>query len=164
MFLSGCSHNASLWNNSFTPKEDLSSLHIIEKIHFEPKKTEYTLADVQKIEKVVSILVQNPNADCWILSSSDHQGSREYNYQLSYKRSLIIAQAVCKKGIEENRLHLVPLGKEGSFHFCNFSALAHELRASLLIVADSDKMTMLSLSQLSDKYNGTGLITGAYKE
>jgi len=162
-FLLGCAHEDLRQSPSAAP-EFLKNDRNIEKIYFEASQTSLCLSDIAKIKNFSILLKNKPQEHCWVISSTDFQGSREYNYQLSYRRSIAILNEFMKNEISPERIHLVPLGKEKPLGFCDCNPSSAELRLSLLILSPPGDFDQSDLVQLCGIYKGKGLKTGEYIE
>ena len=66
----------------------------------------------EKLNKMAAFLHQNPEKRVRISGHADERGSAEYNITLGWKRSLIVAEYLQKKGVQAKQVVMLSYGKE----------------------------------------------------
>ena len=98
-------------------KMEVNKILEIENIYYEFDKYEITDQARVTLDKVTTIMKDNPTVFIELSSHTDQRGSDDYNYELSKKRSDAAIKYITSKGVEAYRL---------SFHFYGKSKLAVE--------------------------------------
>jgi outer membrane protein OmpA-like peptidoglycan-associated protein len=75
-----------------------------ESIFYELRKSEVTESSKPTLDKIVSILNENPTIKVEIISHTDAQGDDEGNLKLSEKRAAAVAEYIKKSGIAKERI------------------------------------------------------------
>ena len=83
---------------------------IFEKILFDAGKWELTNSTKTELDKVVTLLNDNPSVKIDIVSHTDASGDESANTELSRKRSEIVKQFLVSKGISDDRLSVIGMG------------------------------------------------------
>jgi len=83
---------------------------VFEKILFESGKWELTNATKTELDKVVTLLNDNPSVKIDIVSHTDAFGDETTNTELSRKRSEFVKQYLVSKDISDDRLSVIGMG------------------------------------------------------
>nr|WKN36176.1 OmpA family protein [Tunicatimonas sp. TK19036] len=81
-------------------------------IYFETNSYQLTGEAVPVLSRIVNFHQSHPDVTIQIHAYADSTGSRSFNYQLSKKRSESVFSSLVSKGVDSNKLKLVPKGKE----------------------------------------------------
>ncbi|MGE5436983.1 MAG: OmpA family protein [Syntrophothermus sp.] len=79
--------------------------------NFEYNKATLLPAAYDQLNKLADYLKRNPNTRWRIEGHTDSDGSNDYNMELSRKRAQAVADYLTGKGIQSNRLEVIPLGE-----------------------------------------------------
>ena len=85
---------------------------IFDNIQFESGKSDLSNATREELNKVVSLLEDNPDVKIDIVSHTDASGDANANVELSKKRADEVKQYLVSKGIKTERLSAIGLGSE----------------------------------------------------
>lgn len=86
-------------------------LTTIENIYYELLKSNIEERSIKILNKVVTILKDNPNVKLEIISHTDAQGDDAFNKTLSEKRAAAVAEYLIKNGISSSRLKTIGKGE-----------------------------------------------------
>lgn len=92
-------------------KIEVNKILEIENIYYEYDKYDITPKAITTLNKVVTILKDNPTIFIELSSHTDQRGSKNYNYELSKKRANAAIAYITSKGIENYRLTFRVYGK-----------------------------------------------------
>lgn len=96
-------------------------------VHFRFNSSSLTKSEMERLDRMASVLEEYPNVTLKIGSHADSRGSDEYNLKLSEKRvSNTIDYLVNKKGIDANRLSGEGFGKRQLLNECDSSTYCPE--------------------------------------
>lgn len=96
----------------------LDSIHIVENIYYDYQKWDILPAATRVLDKVVSVMKNNPNILIQVYSYTDSRGEAEFNIQLSQKRADAAISYMVKHGIDKKRLTGKGLGKMNPVNNC----------------------------------------------
>ena len=83
---------------------------VFENIQFEAGKWELTKATQTELDKVVSMLNDNPSVKIDIVSHTDAEGNESEKTELSRKRAEVVKEYLVSKDISEDRLSVIGMG------------------------------------------------------
>ena len=101
-------------------KQDLTQLK--KGINFKKNSASLTNASYSTLDDIVALLRQIPVAKLEVQGHTDNKGKKEYNLNLSQKRSESVVNYFIKKGIEPNRVRAIGYGSERPIADNNTSA------------------------------------------
>lgn len=84
---------------------------VIQNIYYDFDKYELKEESKKELDKLVTILQETPNVEIVINSHTDEQGTNEYNFKLSEKRSQSVVNYLIQKGIDPKRLQAKGYGE-----------------------------------------------------
>ncbi|OYU84626.1 MAG: cell envelope biogenesis protein OmpA [Flavobacterium sp. BFFFF2] len=77
---------------------------VLNDIYFEYDKSNVTESGAAELDRLVQVLIKNPEMVLLVKAHTDNRGSDTYNMLLSDKRAKACVQYVISKGISENRI------------------------------------------------------------
>lgn len=92
---------------------------VLNPIYFDFDKSNITQRAAFELDKLVQIMIDNPNLIILAKSHTDNRGSDKYNMSLSDRRAKSTAQYVISKGIAANRISGRGYGESQPKVFCN---------------------------------------------
>jgi outer membrane protein OmpA-like peptidoglycan-associated protein/tetratricopeptide (TPR) repeat protein len=111
---------------------------ILKNIYFEYNKSNITVQGATELDKLVSVMKNNPSMEILVKSHTDSNGSVVYNLNLSNQRAQSTVQYLISKGISKERLSAKGLGftepKIDCKENCNDEQDAQNRRSEFLIV------------------------------
>lgn len=111
---------------------------ILKNIYFEYNKSNITVQGATELDKLVSVMKNNPSMEILVKSHTDSNGSAVYNLNLSNQRAQSTVQYLISKGISKERLSAKGLGftepKIDCKDNCNDEQDAQNRRSEFLIV------------------------------
>ena len=82
-------------------------------VYFDEGRSTITKEGVKALDKVVDYLLQNPNADIYLLAHALSMGTSGFNRQLAEKRSEAAVNYLISKGVKLNRIKVKGSRKNG---------------------------------------------------
>lgn len=98
----------------FLPKIDTQQVYILENIFFDFDKANLKPESFLELDKVVKLLIENPELKIEIRGHTDSIGTKEYNLQLSLARAEAVANYLTRQGIDKSRIEVFGFGEEQS--------------------------------------------------
>lgn len=83
----------------------------IPNIYYDFDKFDLKDESKKELDKLATILLETPRVEIVINSHTDEQGTDEYNFKLSEKRSQSVVNYLIQKGVESNRLQAKGYGE-----------------------------------------------------
>ncbi len=83
---------------------------VLNNVYFDFNKHTLLKPSFVELDKLVSLMDENPDISIEILGHTDNVGTEEYNTELSRKRSVAVGEYLLKKGISKVRLSYVAKG------------------------------------------------------
>jgi outer membrane protein OmpA-like peptidoglycan-associated protein len=77
---------------------------VVENIYFDYDKADIKDSSAIELDKIVTILIDNPTIDIEMSSHTDSRGKKEYNQALSQRRAESTVKYLVSKGIDSKRL------------------------------------------------------------
>jgi outer membrane protein OmpA-like peptidoglycan-associated protein len=99
----------------------------IEKIYFDFDKSSLKKESTLSLNKIATVLSENPGMKININAHTDNKGSDKYNLVLSEKRAQEAKQYLIKNGIDASRLNATGLGETQSLSKCKENCTKIEL-------------------------------------
>ena len=94
----------SFFSNYYLEKIAVGTKVVLKNIFFETGKAVLTPASFQELDKLTSIMNENPEMKIEISGHTDNTGSAELNNRLSLERANAVAVYIAGKGIERSRI------------------------------------------------------------
>lgn len=91
---------------------------ISEHIYFEANQYQITLEAEKTLQKIVTILMSNPQLDIEIRAYTDSRADDKYNLELSQKRANAVKNYLIQKGINPNRITANGYGEDKILNHC----------------------------------------------
>jgi outer membrane protein OmpA-like peptidoglycan-associated protein len=91
---------------------------LVENIHFDFDKAVIKQESKKGLDKVVTLLNENPNLKLSIQAHTDNKGTESYNMALSKRRAKATANYLISKGINKNRLTTKGYGESQPLNNC----------------------------------------------
>jgi len=91
---------------------------ISEHIYFETNQYRITPIGEKTLQKIVTVLMSNPQLLIEIRAYTDSRADDKYNLELSQKRAEAVKNYLIKKGIEANRITAYGFGEEKILNHC----------------------------------------------
>jgi outer membrane protein OmpA-like peptidoglycan-associated protein len=85
--------------------------YIVEPVYFDLDKSTLRKESIAKIEHVIEIMKKYPRLAVSLLGHTCDIASSDYNDKLSARRAKEVSNYMVKKGIKQNRIGLLPIGK-----------------------------------------------------
>jgi len=84
----------------------------LENIYFDYDKAEFLIRSYKQLDRLVSLMKENPNLIIEIHGHTDGRGKKEYNMELSIERAKAVASYLNKKGIYKSRTKYKGFGSQ----------------------------------------------------
>jgi outer membrane protein OmpA-like peptidoglycan-associated protein len=101
----------------------------IENIYFDYNKATIKKESTLSLNKILSVLSENPDMRIAINAHTDNRGSDKYNLNLSDKRAFEAKQYLIKKGIKKDRIESKGFGKSESISKCDKNCTEEQYNA-----------------------------------
>jgi outer membrane protein OmpA-like peptidoglycan-associated protein len=101
-----------LINDLYLKKLEVGSKFILRNIYFDFDKATIKPTSITELNKLLTVLQENPTMKVEIGGHTDFKGSNEYNKVLSQKRAQSVVNWLISKGISKNRLSAKGYGEE----------------------------------------------------
>lgn len=95
------------------------SITVIENIYYEYGKYEVLSEAAKVLDKVVTVMNENPDIFIELSSHTDSRSSAEFNLSLSQKRARAAVDYIISKGIPSRRIEGVGLGESKLVNYCS---------------------------------------------
>ncbi len=102
---------------------------VIENIYFDYNKATLKLESTLSLNKIVEVLLANPEMKIVINAHTDSRGSEKYNMTLSERRAQEAKKYLVKKGIDTSRLLAKGFGKSQPLSNCGNNCSENEFEA-----------------------------------
>jgi outer membrane protein OmpA-like peptidoglycan-associated protein/tetratricopeptide (TPR) repeat protein len=117
---------ALLYTSDPNDCEQLKLKFFVENIYYDLDKFDVRADAQASLEKIVSLMKDNPNMTIDFTSHTDSRASRKYNDWLSQKRSQSVYDYLIAKGIPKDRLSFASYGEERLVNRCGNSITCPE--------------------------------------
>jgi peptidoglycan-associated lipoprotein len=104
---------------SLTNKMEKNDKFVLHNIYYDYNKSKIRPDAAKELDRLVSVLNENPNSKIELSSHTDCRADDKYNQKLSEKRAEAAVKYLVKHGIDENRLTAAGYGKSRPLKVCD---------------------------------------------